>query len=205
MGQRIVSEIDIPLLAEAMDARGYALELVGTRVAHGDTYGCGVAAILRRWVPGIRLDPSPVPEIALARCGVTVAAALDAGAADAVAIPVDATELAARVDARVRFHQPRPMVLGDLRIDPVTRRVWRAGVPVELVAREFALLLHLAEHAGDFVTRSDLLASVWNLNFDPGTNVVAVHVSKLRAKLDRHFPYPVIHSAKGLGYRLDPG
>ncbi|WP_294080042.1 winged helix-turn-helix domain-containing protein [Sphingomonas sp.] len=69
--------------------------------------------------------------------------------------------------------------------------------------REFELLSHLAAHPGRFVSRSRLLADIWGLAFDPGTNVVAVHISNLRAKLDRPFAYSMIEGAKGLGYRLN--
>jgi two-component system OmpR family response regulator len=202
VGQRIVSELHIPLLAEAMRARGYALVLAGEGPAERLADAADIAATLRRWSPGVVLGGSPVPAIAVAACRSALAAALDAGAADAVADPVDPDELAARVDARVRAHLPRAMAIGDLRIDRATRQVWRAGHPIDLVPREFALLLHLAERRGDWVSRAQLLEQVWKLRFDPGTNVVAVHVSTLRAKVDRHHATPLIHGRKGLGYRL---
>ena len=199
VGQKILSEIDIPLLDRAIAQRGYALVL-GKPFALPDR---DVAAVLRTWRPGIRIRSTRIPEIAVAGCAAWLAAALDAGAADAVAHPVDPFELAARVDVRVRSHMPGETRLGDLRIDRIHREVTRGGRPIPLVPREFALLLHLAERRGEFVSRGELLEQVWGLRFDPGTNVVAVHVSKLRAKLDRDFAVPMIRSAKGLGYRLD--
>ncbi|MEG3181709.1 winged helix-turn-helix domain-containing protein [Sphingomonas sp. LT1P40] len=201
MGQKIISEIDIPLFDKAIAARGYALVLGAPPFAHDRD----VAAILRRWEPGRRIDRSRVPEIAVAHCAASLAAALDAGAADAVVHPVDPFELAARVDVRIRTHVPGEMRIGDLSIDPIHRRVMRANQPIALVAREYAVLLYLAERQGEYVTRRELLECVWKLRFDPGTNVVAVHVSKLRAKLERTFDGPMIRSAKGLGYRLDAG
>lgn len=197
--QKILSEIDIPLLDRAIAQRGYALVL-GTPSAVPDP---AVAAVLRTWEPGIRIRGTRVPEIAVAGSSAGLAAALDAGAADAVSHPVDPFELAARVDARVRNHMPGETRIGELTINRLRREVARAGRPISLVPRELALLLHLAERHGEFVSRRELLEQVWGLNFDPGTNVVAVHISKLRAKIDRDFASPMIRSAKGLGYRLD--
>lgn len=199
MEQKIISEIDIPLLGHAIAQRGYALVL-GMPPA---LPGRDVAAVLRAWGPGIRIRSTRVPEIAIAGCPAWLAAALDAGAADAVSHPVDPFELAARVDMRVRSHMPGETRIGDLTINRNRREVARAGRHIPLVAREFALLLYLAERRGEFVSRRELLEQVWGLPFDPGTNVVAVHISKLRAKIDRDFACPMIRSTKGLGYRLD--
>nr|WP_302054027.1 winged helix-turn-helix domain-containing protein [Sphingomonas tagetis] len=186
-----------------MLARGYALVPVGFASADEAPDSSLPAAILRKWGPGITLRGTGIPEIAVTPCAAAVAAALDAGAADAVAVPVDAHELAARLDARIRHHAPHPIVIGDLRIDPVRRHVTRADHTIPLLPREYALLLHLAERRGECVSRRALLAAVWQLRFDPGTNVVAVHMSKLRAKLDRGFAFPLLHTVKGVGYRLD--
>ena len=81
----------------------------------------------------------------------------------------------------------------------------RAGRPVPLLAREYALLLHLARHAGQPLSRTDLLRAVWRLDFDPGTNSVEVHMSRLRAKLDRGGARPLLRTVKGRGYMLDAG
>lgn len=199
MAQKILSEIEIPLLDQAVAQRGYALVLGGPCAAPDR----GVAAILRAWRPGMRIHNTHVPEIAVAGCAAWLTAALDAGAADAVSYPVNPYELAARLDVRVRSHMPGDTRIGDLRIDRVRRTIARAGIPIPLVPREFALLLYLAERHGEFVSRRELLEQVWGLRFDPGTNVVAVHVSKLRAKIDRGFAAPMIRGVKGLGYRLD--
>ncbi|OSZ70419.1 hypothetical protein CAP40_03695 [Sphingomonas sp. IBVSS2] len=117
-------------------------------------------------------------------------------------MPASATaeEVAARLAARIRR---RPgIVLGELRIDPVERRVTRAGRPISLLPREYALLLYLVRQGDRPAGRSELLAAVWGLDFDPGTNVVEVHVSRLRAKLDRGFAIPMLRTDKGRGYRL---
>ncbi|TGX53719.1 response regulator transcription factor [Sphingomonas gei] len=140
--------------------------------------------------------------LVLARdCNGGVAGALDAGADDAVALPASASEIAARLAARLRCRAPM-IALGGLRIDTVERRVEREGRTVPLLPREYGLLLHLARSAGRCVGRAELLAAVWGLHFDPGTNVVEVHVSRLRAKLDRGFAIPMLVTDKGCGYRL---
>lgn len=200
MGQQIITEIEIPALAEAMRMRGYALV-----PAQPGRDAPLAAAILRKWDAGITLRRTSIPEIAVASCQASLTAALDAGAADAVAVPVDPYELAARVDARIRHHMPRPIAVGELSVDAARRQVMRAGRPIPLLPREFDLLLHLAERRGECVGRQALLAAVWRLRFDPGTNVVAVHMSKLRARIDRGFATPLLHTVKGVGYRLDAG
>ncbi len=110
--------------------------------------------------------------LALACGGISVASALDAGADDAVQLPASAGEIAARLAARLRARPAAPLVIGELRIDPVERRVTRAGRAIALLPREYALLLCLAHRAGRCVSRAELLAQVWRLGFDPGTNVV---------------------------------
>ncbi len=201
MAPVILSEVEIPRLDAAIRARGYALEIGSAACDPAPD----VAAILCRWRTGLAITTGTVPRIALASDSATLIAALDAGASDAVAVPVDPDELAARVDLRVRRHAATPLSVGALTLDPVTRTVTRSGTRIALVPREFALLRCLAERSGRFVTRAELLERVWNLRFDPGTNVVAVHVSNLRAKLDRPFPTAMVQSCKGLGYRLVAG
>ncbi len=196
----ILSEIDIPSLDEAVRARGYALEIGVAGTIPPDR----LAATIRRWHAGLAVPRGPVPQIAVTACSGGVVAALDAGAADAVAAPVDPVELAARIDARVRTRSGVPLELGSLTIDPVARNATRGGQAIALLPREYALLRCLADRAGCFVSRRELLERVWGLRFDPGTNVVAVHVSNLRAKLDRPFGVPMLHSARGLGYCLAP-
>lgn len=108
-------------------------------------------------------------------------------------------ELAAWI---VRIARPAPVRRGMIEIDTVERVVRREGRIVPLLAREYRLLLHLARAGGEPVSRGALLAAVWGLRFDPGTNVVAVHVSRLRARIDRGFATPAIETVKGAGYRL---
>lgn len=133
-----------------------------------------------------------------------VALAIDAGADDAVDGRAGPEEIAARLAALTRAPNNR-IGVGDLVIDRIQRSAQRAGRPIDLLPREYALLVHLAERAGQVVSRRALLDAVWGLRIDPGTNVVQVHVSRLRAKLDRGQPQPMLLSERGKGYRLAPG
>ncbi len=198
MGPVILSEIDIPRLDAAIRARGYALQ-IGYR---GQAGTAPPAAILCRYRAGERIDAIGVPHIALTQDRHALIAALDAGAADAVTVPVNPDELAARVDCSIRRRAAPTIRVGALHLDPVERTANRAGTPLALVPREFALLRYLATCTGRFVSRGELLEQIWGLRFDPGTNVVAVHMSNLRAKLDRPFATAMIEGRKGLGYRL---
>ena len=130
---------------------------------------------------------------------------LEVGSDDYLAKPFDLGELAARVEAlerRAAQSFSTRLAVGDLAIDVVSRRVTRAGRDVRLKPREFELLEFLARHSDQVVTRRMLLESVWGLNFDPGTNVVDVHISRLRDKIDREFDTPLLHTVRGEGYRL---
>ena len=133
-----------------------------------------------------------------------VALAIDAGADDAVDGRAGPEEIAARLAALIRAPNNR-IGVGDLVIDRIQRTAQRAGRPIDLLPREYALLVHLTERAGQMVSRRALLDAVWGLRIDPGTNVVQVHVSRLRAKLDRGQPQPMLLSERGKGYRLAPG
>ena len=135
---------------------------------------------------------------------------LRAGGDDYLTKPFAFSELIARLEALQR--RPRGGVAadtlyraGDLELDPRRRTVTRAGDPIRLLPREFALLEYLMRHRGQVVTRTMLLENVWDYHFDPQTNVVDVHVSRLRAKVDRPFSDPLIETVRGVGYRLrDP-
>jgi two-component system OmpR family response regulator len=132
---------------------------------------------------------------------------LRAGGDDYLTKPFAYGELAARLDALVRRSQGTAaetiLQLADLRIDLPSRKVTRAGKPIQLQPREFALLAFMMRHAGQVVTRTMLLENVWDYHFDPQTNVIDVHVSKLRQKIDADFARPLLHTVRGVGYRLD--
>src|SRR5690606_30751360 len=96
--------------------------------------------------------------------------------------------------------------VGDLEIDLLARTCTRAGRQIVLQPREFRLLEYLMKHAGQVVTRTMLLENVWDYHFDPQTNVIDVHVSRLRAKIDKDFDQPLLHTVRGAGYTIrDPG
>jgi two-component system, OmpR family, response regulator len=133
---------------------------------------------------------------------------LDVGADDYLVKPFDFGELLARLRALVRRAPPqRParLEIGDLVVDPATHGVTRAGVAVELTAREFAVLEFLARNAGEAITRARLLDHVWDENFTGSTNIVDVYVGYLRRKLEQPFDRPLIRTIRGVGYALEPG
>jgi len=131
---------------------------------------------------------------------------LRAGGDDYLVKPYAFSELLARLEvlvSRVRGPaQATCLRVGDLELDRLTRSVTRGGAPVELKPREFALLEYLMRHAGQVVTRTMLLEAVWDYHFDPQTNVIDVHISRLRSKLDRGPGKPLIETVRGAGYRL---
>lgn len=133
-------------------------------------------------------------------------AGLEAGGDDYLVKPYVFSELLARVDALVRRHQPGAvrtrLKVGDLELDLLSRKVVRGGSPIDLQPREFRLLEYLMKHEGQVVTRTMLLENVWEYHFDPQTNVIDVHISRLRAKIDKNFGTPLLHTVRGAGYSL---
>jgi two-component system, OmpR family, response regulator len=131
---------------------------------------------------------------------------LDAGGDDYLVKPFAMAELVARVTALGRRPAGAPVetryAVLDLEIDLLSRTVKRAGQVIDLQPREYRLLEYLMRHAGQVVTRTMLLENVWDLHFDPRTNVVESHLSRLRAKIDKGFEPPLIHTVRGAGYCL---
>jgi two-component system OmpR family response regulator len=131
---------------------------------------------------------------------------LRAGGDDYLAKPYSFAELLARVEAIGRRSDPTAAVTklkaGDLEMDLLARTVSRGGQNILLQPREFRLLECLMRHAGKVVTRTMLLEKVWDYHFDPQTNVIDVHISRLRAKIDKDFDMPMLHTVRGAGYRL---
>jgi len=126
------------------------------------------------------------------------------GGDDYIVKPFAFAELVARVHAVMRRRRDRARVrIADLEIHYLDGTVCRAGRPIDLTRTEFALLRALARRAGESVSRAELLQSVWNLDFDPGTNVVDVHVRRLRKKIDEPYDVPLIHTVRGSGYVLE--
>ncbi len=131
---------------------------------------------------------------------------LRAGGDDYLTKPFAFGELAARLDALARRSQgtetKAALEVADLRMDLLAHKVTRGGKTISLKPREFSLLEYLLRHAGQVVTRTMLLENVWEYHFDPQTNVVDVHISKLRQKIDAGFGQALLHTVRGVGYRL---
>ncbi|HLS82863.1 MAG TPA: response regulator transcription factor [Steroidobacter sp.] len=131
---------------------------------------------------------------------------LRAGGDDYLTKPFAFSELLARIEALRRrasaaTHATR-LKVADLELDLLSRRAWRGERPIELTNKEFQLLEYLMRRPGQVVTRTMLLEGVWNLHFDPQTNVVDVHMSRLRNAVDKGWPRPLIHTVRGAGYVL---
>jgi two-component system OmpR family response regulator len=131
---------------------------------------------------------------------------LKAGSDDYLTKPYAFSELLARIEALTRRADPQESqaryVVGDLVLDRLSRRVTRAGELIPLQPREYRLLEYLMKNAGQIVTRTMLLEQVWDYHFDPQTNVIDVHISRLRAKIDKNFDKPLLHTVRGAGYMI---
>lgn len=132
---------------------------------------------------------------------------LDSGGDDYLVKPFSIEELGARLRVLTRRtlgERPTQLVAGDLVIDPAAHSVTRAGVAVELSAKEFSVLELLVRHKGEVVSRARLLDHAWDMAFEGGSNVVDVYIRYLREKIDRPFGVASIETVRGVGYRLDP-
>jgi two-component system OmpR family response regulator len=131
---------------------------------------------------------------------------LRCGGDDYLIKPFAFAELVARVEALARRSETvvKETVLrvGDLALDLLARTASRSGAPIALLPREFQLLEYLVRNAGQIVPRAMLLQHVWNLSFDPTTNIIDVYVGRVRRKVDGRNAYPLIHTVRGVGYRL---
>jgi two-component system, OmpR family, response regulator len=183
-------------------AQATAYDVIVLDVMLPDVDGLGVCRALRssgNWVPILMLTARDRIEDRVA--------GLDAGADDYLIKPFSFAELLARLRALARRGQAeRPTVLqaGSLRLDPATRQVWRGEVPVQLSAKEFALLERFMRRPGDVLSRLDLLEHVWGAGSNQRSNVVDVYVGYLRAKIDQPFECASIETVRGVGYRLRP-
>jgi two-component system, OmpR family, response regulator len=178
------------------------------------------AIILDRKLPGmdgmavlnaLRAAHIETPVIILSALGAVDdrIAGLTAGSDDYLVKPFAFAELLARVRLLLRkrgagISVETHLKCEDLEMDLLSRTVRRGGANVDLQPREFRLLEYLMRHADQVVTRTMLLEGVWDYHFDPGTNVIDVHVSRLRKKLDDGFDQPLLHTVRGAGYRLGP-
>ncbi len=157
----------------------------------------------------LRRDGDRTPVLVLSALGEIDdrVAGLKAGGDDYLVKPYAFAELSARVEALARRHETGSvqtvLKVGDLEMDLIHRRVTRQGKDIDLQPREFQLLEFMMRHAGQSVTRTMLLEKVWEYHFDPQTNVIDVHVSRLRSKIDKGFDRPMLQTVRGAGYRLD--
>ncbi len=134
---------------------------------------------------------------------------LRAGGDDYLAKPYAFSELLARIEVLARRRKPGEaetlLKVGDLELDRLSHTVRRSGTAIPLQPREFRLLEYLMKHAGQVVTRTMLLENVWDYHFDPQTNVIDVHISRLRSKVDKGFGEPLVHTVRGAGYMIRDG
>jgi len=186
----------------------------GLVLATGEPYD---VLIVDRMLPGLdglsviealRKSGNAVPALVLSAKGSVEdrVAGLRAGGDDYLTKPFAFAELLARLDALVRRGRPKAVEtvlrLADLEMDLLARTVARGGKPIELKPREFRILEYLLRHAGQVVTRTMLLENVWDYSFDPQTNVIDVHISRLRQKIDAGAARPLLQTVRGAGYRL---
>ncbi|MGM5629381.1 response regulator transcription factor [Apibacter raozihei] len=130
---------------------------------------------------------------------------LDLGAVDYIKKPFEWEELLARirvVQKKISNQTSNNLVIQDLTIDVVGRKVFRAGKEIKLTAKEYILLEYLARNANRIVSKNQIMEHAWDLDFDPGSNIVEVHMYQLRKKIDKDFPNPLIETIVGLGYSL---
>lgn len=156
----------------------------------------------------LRADDDHTPALILSALGEVDdrVQGLRAGGDDYLTKPYAYSELLARIEALARRPSPEEVVtrysVGDLILDRLSHDVKRADEAITLQPREFRLLEYLMKHAGQVVTRTMLLENVWDYHFDPQTNVIDVHISRLRSKIDRNFDRPLLHTIRGAGYTI---
>ena len=208
-------------IAKGLDELGFTVDIApdgkeGLFLATSESYD---ALIVDRMLPEIdgltvvqtlRASDKTVPVLFLSALGDVDdrVQGLEAGGDDYLTKPFAFSELKARLDALLRRRGSSvdspvtELVVEDLAMDLLGRTVVRNGNAIELQPREFRLLEYLMRHAGQVVTRTMLLEHVWDYHFDPQTNVIDVHISRLRAKIDKDYDLPLLHTVRGAGYRL---
>ena len=212
---------------EIRDLLQYNLERAGWKVATFDDGEKGLeqifasrpdAVILDLMLPGkngleilreVRGEPatSDLPVLVLTARGAEMDKLLgfELGADDYLTKPFAFAELLARIQALIRrsgTEQSPRLAVADLEVDPVAHRVWRAGRELTLTNKEYALLEYLLRNPDRVLTRTAIIEHVWDIHYDGMTNIVDVHIRALRAKVDREFSTPLIHTVRGVGYVL---
>ncbi len=207
-------------IRKGLDEIGYTVDIAangkdGLFLATSETYDILIVDRMLPQVDGLtlvqtlRASNKLVPVLFLSALGEVDdrVRGLEAGGDDYLTKPFAFSELKARIDALLRRRQPADAVLTqliveDLRMDLLSRSVSRGERNIELQPREFRLLEYLLRHAGQVVTRTMLLEQVWDYHFDPQTNVIDVHISRLRRKIDKGFDKSLLETVRGVGYRL---
>jgi two-component system OmpR family response regulator len=204
-------------LADFLGARGYRVDLArngddGLRLASSRRYA---VMTIDRLLPGLdglsiirqlREAGIDTPALIVSALGEVDdrVRGLRGGGDDYLVKPFALTELLARIEALARRSATAAketlLRVGDLELDLIARTAKRAGKVIELLPREFQVLEYLVRNAGQVVPRAMLLRQVWNLNFDPTTNVIDVYIGRVRRKVDNHHGYPLIHTVRGVGF-----
>ena len=218
----IEDDVDVAAYIEkGLGEAGHTVDL-----AHDGKTGLGLATtedydllIIDRMLPGVdgltivksvRAANKQTPILILSALGEVDdrVEGLKAGADDYLTKPFAFSELDARLEALQRRSAGGPgrdtvLRVGDLELDQLSRTAMRAGKTIELQPREYRLLEYLMRHAGQVVTRTMLLEHVWDYHFDPQTNVIDVHISRLRGKIDKGYNRPLLHTVRGAGYMIN--
>ena len=208
-------------LRKGLSGFGYDVDVAhdgeqGLSKARGNLYDLWMIDVMLPKLDGLsvlrtlRDEGRQTPALILSACGQVDdrVEGLRAGGDDYIVKPYAFAELQARIEAlmrRARNVEALPetvLEVADLKVDLIKRSVSRDGQELFLKPREFRLLEYLMRNAGQVVTRTMLLENVWDLYFDPQTNVVDVHVSRLRFKIDKYFDTPLLHTVRGAGYVL---
>jgi len=206
-------------ISKGMREAGFAIDhmadgLVGLHAALTQDYDVGILDLMLPGLDGLsildrlRQEKKKLPIIILSakRTVDDRINGLRHGGDDYLIKPFSFSELLARVESLLRrSHQivePTSLSYGDLTLDLLARTVTRSGTKIDLQPKEFALLEYLVRNVGHVVSKTMIMERVWDYNFDPGTNVVEARISKLRDKIDKEFPLPLIHTVRGLGYVL---
>ena len=220
---RVLVAEDDPVIADfvaqGLREAGYAVDVASTgtdglRMASSGGYDAAVIDVMLPGLDGLSLIEqlrakkiqTPVLILSARHSVDDRVKGLQAGGDDYLTKPFAFAELLARVQALLRragaTTEPTRLVVGDLSLDLLSRKVERAGQPIDLRPREFALLEYLMRHPGRVLSKTMILSHVWGYSFDPGTNVVDVLVSRLRDKIDEGFDKKLIHTVRGAGYVL---
>lgn len=209
----------VPFVAKGLKESGFVVAhaadgLSGLQMALAETYDAAVIDIMLPGMDGLAIIEElrrrrirlPVIILSAKRSVDERIQGLQAGGDDYLTKPFAFSELLARIHALIRratnAPEPTTITVGDLHIDLLGRIVTRSGQKIDLQPREFGVLEYLARNAGRVISKSMIVEHVWDYNFDPQTNVVESRISRLREKVDKGFPTPLIHTVRGIGYVL---